>query len=322
MAHRPPHGLRPFAGASLSCLACGLPSGAVDSSRRQTSPPNHRVRVIIHADDAGMCHSANAATMAALESGGVTSASVMVPCPWFPEMAAWARRRPDADLGVHLTLTSEWNAYRWGPAASKKDVPGLVDAGGYLRRSVEAVVRHARAEEVETELRAQIEKALAAGLRPTHLDTHMGTVYARDDFFRVYLRLSREYGIPCMVLRPGPNAQQIMREHGVNLAPESLEITARLEQPMLDTLVAGVAPQDLTARRAAWCEVLRGLEPGVHQIIVHLARNTEEIHQITGHWRVRWNDFRIFTDSAMRGFLAKQGIEPATWRALAEAGGG
>ena len=171
--------------------------------------PDERI-FILHADDSGMCHSANAATIRAMSEGVVSSTSVMVPCPWFPEMAAWAREHPEMDVGVHLTLTSEWRHYRWGPVAPREQVPGLVDEEGFLWRRVEDVIAHASPQEVEIEVRAQIERALRFGIKPTHIDSHMGTLFAHPEYFEIYVRLSREYGIPAMLPRPTPQQTQMM----------------------------------------------------------------------------------------------------------------
>ncbi len=300
-------------GAALQAVSLG----AADAPTAKTHPAAAGETIlIIHADDLGMCHSANAAGMKAIETGIVTSASVMVPCPWFPEMAAWARRHPEADLGLHLTLTSEWEGYRWGPVASRDRVPGLVDPDGYLWAHVADVVRHASADEVEIELRAQIERARAAGMRPTHLDTHMGTLFASEAFFRVYARLSREYGIPAMTLRPGPAARRVMAAHGVHFSEETASLPARYGIPGLDMLYTGVKGKTYEERKAAWFEVLRSLRPGINQIIVHLAGNDPEIQRITHSWRNRWNEFRIFTDPATRALLRERGIRLTGWRTL------
>src|SRR5687768_7497171 len=151
--------------------------------------------LMIHADDVGMCHSVNAASIKAMTEGVVSSASVMVPCPWFPEIAAWSREHPEADLGLHLTLTSEWRQYRWRPVSPPDQVRGLIDPEGFMWRSVADVKKHASAREVETEIRAQIERALKFGMKPTHVDSHMGTLFADSAFFEAYVRVARDVKI-------------------------------------------------------------------------------------------------------------------------------
>ncbi|MFN7541301.1 MAG: polysaccharide deacetylase family protein [Acidobacteriota bacterium] len=151
-----------------------------------------RKRLIVHADDAGMCHSANVATWEAMEKGLVSSASVMLPCPWVQEFCQWARNHPQYDLGVHLTLTSEWRHFRWRPVASIDRVKGLIDGEGYMWRDVRSSASSATAGEVEVELRAQIERARLYGMVFSHLDSHMGTVFARPDYFEVYTTLAKD----------------------------------------------------------------------------------------------------------------------------------
>ncbi|NOY82653.1 MAG: ChbG/HpnK family deacetylase [Kiritimatiellaeota bacterium] len=304
----------------LTLQAMSLAAAAAAKAPGAETPPAApgETALIVHADDLGMCHSANAAGMKALETGIVTSASVMVPCPWFPEMATWARRHPKADLGLHLTLTSEWEGYRWGPVAARDRVPGLVDPDGYLWGRVADVVRHASADEVEVEVRAQIERALAAGMRPTHLDTHMGTLFASEAFYRVYIRLSREYGIPAMTLKPGPVTRKVMAANGVKLSEEAIALPARYGIPGLDMLYTGVEGKTYDERKAAWFKVLDSLRPGVNQIIIHVAGNDPEIQHVTHSWRNRWNEFRIFTDPETRDLLRKRGIRLMGWRPMHE----
>src|SRR5687767_12588442 len=127
--------------------------------------------LIVHADDLGMAHSVNAASIKAMETGLVNSASIMVPCPWFPEIAAYARRNPNADLGLHLTLTSEWELFRWGSVLSKDRVPTLFDRTGYLYVTEDVAAANIDPKEAEAEIRAQIERARAFGIQPTHLDS-------------------------------------------------------------------------------------------------------------------------------------------------------
>ena len=155
--------------------------------------------LIINGDDTGMCHAANTATIDSLERGLMTSATIMVPCPWFTEIARYAKANPGKDFGVHLCHTSEWQVYRWGPVAPREKVPGLVDNEGYLWRSVPEVYQHATPEEALTEARAQVRKALDAGIDVTHLDTHMGALNFDPRYAQVYLQLGREFNLPLTV---------------------------------------------------------------------------------------------------------------------------
>ncbi len=195
----------------LPCLLVLALAVAVMAQRPNTAQqlgygPNDKL-LIIHADDVGMSHAVNVATIEAFKKGLVTSGSIMVPCPWFREIAAYARQHPELDFGLHLTLTSEWKHHRWGPVAPINQVPGLLDEEGFMWRSERQTAAKATAAEIETELRAQIERALAFGIKPTHLDTHMGTLYTRKDYFEVYKKLGKEYGIPVMVMRPNPELE-------------------------------------------------------------------------------------------------------------------
>src|ERR1017187_6577718 len=159
-------------------------------------------RLIIHADDLGNAHATNVAAMEMLDSGAVSSASIMMPCAWVAEIAEYARKHPEKDLGLHLTLTSEWRGLRWGPVAGRDHVPGLVDNEGYMHKSEVTVAMKATPQEIETELRAQIELAKKLGIKFTHFDTHMGTLYTRLDFFQIFEKLGKEYGVPILRVKP------------------------------------------------------------------------------------------------------------------------
>ncbi len=281
------------------------------------------IKLIIHADDLGFSHAANRASLEMLEKGHVSSASVMMPCGWVPEVAEWARRNPDKDLGLHLTLNSEWKTLRWGPVAPRDRVPNLVDPEGYLWASPGETARRASAQEVETELRAQIEKARALGIRFTHLDTHMGTVYTRPDYFQVYEKLGREYGVPVMLVKPSEEVRSEAPAATVQFLLENEERFVKEGVFRLDRLLTGPAggAADFESRQAAYHAALRGLGPGVHQIILHPAALGPELRAATGSAVQRDLDYRIFSDPATVKLIADLGIRLVGWRDVAPPGG-
>jgi chitin disaccharide deacetylase len=242
---------------------------------------------VIHIDDLGMCHAANEGGFAALEAGPATCGSLMVPCAWFPEAVARARKSPQLDLGVHLTLNAEWHAYRWAPVAGAARVPSLVDAQGYLWASPAETVEHATAVDVELELRTQLDRALAAGIDVTHLDSHMGTLFLRPDLTAAYLALARDSGIPPFLAYPTP---ELARELGLDFGAlrglaETLE---RDGLPVFDALEGdslGFAPG---AGEAHNRERLRRLPAGISYLVCHAAADLPELHAITqdAHCRV------------------------------------
>ncbi len=285
------------------------------TAERMGYAPTDKV-LMVHADDIGMSHSVNVATIEALKKGMVTSGSIMVPCPWFPEIAEYFRQHPELDLGLHLTLTSEWKTLRWRPVAPVDKVRGLLDPDGYMWRSEVQTAMKATPQEIEIELRAQIEKALAAGLKPTHLDTHMGTLYTRRDFFDVYTRLGREYGIPVMAMRPTPEAIEYAKKSGIPIGTEAL---TRLEADgfvLLDYLVTGVPGNNFSTRKQAYREFLRNLKPGVTMLIVHLGMDDPELKAATGSWEARHADFLSFTDPEIAALIKELGIKLTTWREM------
>jgi predicted glycoside hydrolase/deacetylase ChbG (UPF0249 family) len=272
--------------------------------------------LILHADDFGLCHSANRATIRAWEAGVVSSISVMVPCPWFPAAAAWARKNPNADVGLHLTLTSEWELYRWRPVAPPDKVKGLIDKEGFMWRTVEEVARHASPQEVETEIRAQIERALQFGIRPTHLDSHMGTLYADARFFEVFLKVAMEYKITPMVFSPTPEMLLMAKTRGLDYLP----IYKRLQQagiPTIDYLNPQYAPgEPFEQHRQRLHEFIRTLKPGVTELIVHLGEDDPEGIAITDSWRYRANELRILLEPAFKSLLQHEGVRLTTYREL------
>lgn len=275
------------------------------------------VRLILHADDFGMSHAVNRATIELLDSGRVSSASIMMPCPWVAEAAAYARQHPEKDLGLHLTLTSEWTTLRWGPVAPVDKVPGLLDAEGYLWRSEADVARHATAQEVETELRAQIAKAQKLGIRFTHFDTHMGTLYTRPDFFDVFEKLGQEFKVPILRVKPGDaDAQKGIPQNVIQHLTDN-EARYRAEKVFrLDRLVRdGAGPaKTFEPRLAAYHAVLRSLPEGTSMIIVHLGRLDPELAAATSSAAQREGDYLVCKDASTIALLKTLGIRLIGWR--------
>ena len=271
--------------------------------------------LIIHADDVGMCHSVNAATTKALEIGTVTCASIMIPCPWLPEIAEYAKAHPEADFGLHLTLTSEWQRYRWRPVAPIDQVPSLLDKNGYLPHTEVEVIKNGKPEEVAKELRAQIARAREFGIKPTHVDSHMGTLFC-GPFMPVYTSVAKENGILPMLMVATP--ARIIQGKQLGFDAAKIEETLSKEgYVFLDMLYEDSAGADLESRRAHYYDVIRNLKPGVTEIIVHLSMNDEEIQHISGAWLRRWNEFQIFTDPKTRELIDSQGIKLIGYKQLA-----
>jgi len=270
--------------------------------------PRDAKLLIVHADDLGAAHSINSASIKALESGLVSSGSIMVPCPWLPEIAAYARAHPEADLGLHLTLTSEWTSYRWGPVLGRERVPSLLDSSGYLPLESEATA-HMDIKEVEAEIRAQIARARAFGIQPTHLDSHMDTLYHSKVLFEILLRVARENKLPFRVSQQWFARAPFMP---ALLGPDDLVLDRTI------IIEPRVAPEDWAR---FYTEEIRNLRPGVTDMIVHLAFADEEMKGISaGHpnWGAEWRqrDFAFVTSDAFRKLLKENNVKLITWREI------
>jgi predicted glycoside hydrolase/deacetylase ChbG (UPF0249 family) len=295
-ASSPPHSTTP-----------PLPALKPTAQERLGYPRNARL-LIIHADDLGMSHSVNRATFEALEKGWITSSSILVPCPWFPEVVRFAQTHPNADLGIHLALNSEWTDFRWTPLSARDKVPSLLDEQGYLPVDETIVAKQAKSPEAGIELQAQIDRALKAGIHISHLDTHMTALVGSAELFHVYQAMGAKYKLPILV-------GDYKIPSGAALAPlESL-----VQQ------VIGIDPGIAPADWGNWYKkTLAALPPGVYEMIVHLAYDDEEMRGATWDhpdWGAAWRqqDLDLVKSPDFQKFLHDQGFILITWRDLARA---
>jgi predicted glycoside hydrolase/deacetylase ChbG (UPF0249 family) len=292
--------------ATVATVACSAKAQTL--SERLGYKPGDRL-LIINGDDVGMCHAANEATIESLEHGLMTSASIMVPCPWFYEIAQYAKTHPEKDFGLHLCHTSEWKLYRWGPVAPRDQVPGLVDGSGCLWPEIEQVYAKSNPQEALIEARAQIRKALDAGIDVTHLDSHMGTLQYEIHYMEVYLQLASEFDLPVRM------ASQATLEKFQQPALRKKFADKGIIFP--DFFIFDELPSEPRDVKAFWLRIVSGLQPGITELYIHAAKPTEELQTITGSWRTRADEFTTFTkDPDMKKLITDQGIIRIGYRAL------
>ncbi len=265
--------------------------------------------LIVNGDDVGMCHSANMATIEALEKGAIRTATIMVPCPWFLEIADYAKTHPEKDFGIHLTHTSEWKHYRWGPVAPRDQVPGLVDPQGFLWPEIPDVYAHGTPEQALIEGRAQIKRALAAGVDVTHLDSHMGTLQYNPEYMKSYLQLAVEFDLP---VRMASQATLTRMGH-----PEIRQQFATKGIVSPDYFVFDELKNQKDGVKKFWLDVVKNVKPGVTELYIHASLPNEELKAITGSWSTRAQEYEVFTHSdEMKQIIADQKIILIGYRPL------
>src|SRR5262245_30571599 len=296
-----------FSGAFSGPPKAAIAQESKTLAERMGYPADARL-LIVHADDLAVAHSVDAASTKALETGSVSSASIMVPCPWLTEIATYAQAHPQADLGLHLTLTSEWALYRWVPVASRDQVPSLLSRDGYLYPTESVAAKSISPKEAEIEVRAQIERARAFGINPTHLDSHMGTLFQTKELFDVLLRAGRDYKLPVLVSKDLARGGRFTG----SLGPNDL---------MIDSVIT-ITP---TVTAEHWAEfyinAIKNLKPGITELIIHLAYDDEEMRAVTFNhpdWGAAWRqrDFDFFTSEQCRKLLEENHVKLITWREI------
>ena len=264
--------------------------------------------LIIHADDLAVAHSEDSASFEALDRGTVTSASIIVPAPWLTEVADYAKVHPDADLGLHLALTSEWKTFRWGSVESRDKVPSLLDSAGTLWPLTALVAKNAKPQEAEQELRAQVKQAMALGIHPTHLDSHMGSTFATPELFAAYVKVAHEFHLPFLAVR---------------LNDERAKLLSILSDK--DIVVDSVVIANPSVRPDQWKEfyldAVKNMKPGLTEIIVHLGHDDAELQAVMvdhpdygSAWRQR--DVDVVSSPEMKKALEDNHIVLIKWRDL------
>lgn len=299
--------LRKFVGVIAVLLA--IPAVATTQTKtvaERLGYPADAKLLIVHADDLAVAHSVDAASFDALDKGGVSSASIMVPCPWLNEVATYAKDHPNADLGLHLTLTSEWKNYRWGPVESKDKVTSLLDPSGYLWPETGPAIQNLKADEAEREIRAQVDRAIAAGIQPTHLDSHMGVLFARPDLFAAYVKVAHDYHLPFLA---------------VKVADERAKLLSLLSEkdPIVDSVVIANPAAHADQWREFYGNAIKNLKPGLSEMIVHLGHDDAELQAVTidhpdfgSAWRER--DYDFVTSPEFRKILEENHVVLIKWR--------
>jgi len=287
-------------------FASALQAQSKTIAERLGYPANSKL-LILHADDLGAAHSVDAASFDALEKGAVSSASVMVPSPWITEGAAYAKAHPNADLGLHLTLTSEWETYRWGSVAPVDKVQSLLDSAGTFPRDERMVAATAKPLEVERELRAQIERALALGIRPTHLDSHMGSLFTTPELIATYVKVAHDYHLPFLAVKGSPLA-----------APEA---GVASQDVLLDAVIIAGPEIPRDQWKAFYLKSIAGLKPGLTEMIVHLGHDDSELQAVTVNhepygsaWRQR--DYDVVTSPEFKKALQDNRVILVTWKEM------
>ena len=274
--------------------------------------------VIIHTDDIGMCHASVQAFKDLWKFGTITSGAVMVPCPWFPAVAQMCRENPQIDMGVHATLNAEWESYRWGPVSTRDPESGLLDADGYFNQWHQAVYDHAKPEAVEREVNTQIERALAAGIDVTHVDSHMGTIM-NPKFIQSYFQAAASRLLPNMLPRMdakgmemvGMNANERQAYEPIMQQLESMRV------PMLEGILSMPLDQPNPDRQMEIAKDLLGNLPvGITHFIFHPSIDTAELRSIAPDWESRVSNYNTFMNDELKKFIEAEDIHLIGYRPI------
>ena len=275
--------------------------------------------VIVHTDDIGMCHASVQAFKDLWKFGTITSGATMVPCPWFPAVVQMCRENPEMDMGVHATLNAEWESYRWSPLSTHDPQSGLLDAEGYFHQWQPAVYEHAQPEAVEREVNAQVERALAAGIDVTHVDSHMGTIM-HPKFIQSYIQAGASRLLPNMLPRLDGKGMEIV-ELSANERQAYEPILQQLENmgvPMLDGLLFLPLDQPNGQMETAK-DLLGNLPVGITHFVLHPSIDTAELRSFAPDWESRVSNYNTFMSDKLKKFIEGEDIKLIGYRQIRDA---
>lgn len=265
--------------------------------------------LMIHADDAGLSWAENKATQQGMINGSISSTSLMVPCPWYFDMAKFCLSNPELDYGIHLTLTGEWKNYPFKPCAAPSKVSSLVNENGYLYPKRDLIKKNAKADEVYIELKTQIEIVLNMGLKPSHLDSHMFTLGLRQDLIDIYIKLGKEYKLPIF-----------LSKKLIKLVGEDPNKFVLPESTCFESVFMG--SYDIFQSKGLfnfYDNVIDELAEGISFLLIHPALKTDEMDQIAldhpnfgSDWRSK--DYSYFTSEKCKKKLKENSIELINWK--------
>ncbi|HEX6960593.1 MAG TPA: polysaccharide deacetylase family protein [Lacipirellula sp.] len=299
----------------LLSIVAGREASAENWADRLGFPAGRKV-VLLHANELGMCFEANAAAAQLADAGLVRSFSAMAPCPWFADAAQWRRSREDADVGLELTLSSEFENYRWKPVSPSDLTASLCDDQGYFWRTPIQTMVNGSAAEAEQELIAQIDRAKKLGLNPTHLTTHLGAMVTRPDLIEAYLRIARRHWVPAVVVELTPEQVARFEQQGYPLPDDIIELLSDYPLPKVDDLQAVPAAETYDQKKEGFLTLLDELAPGITQIAFRPAIESDALPRITGDWQQRNWDAQLLADPDVAAAIRDQEIVVTDWKEL------
>lgn len=277
--------------------------------------------LIINADDYGMCHSANSAVDDLFNNGFITSATLMVPCPWALDALERAKANKRMNVGLHLTLNSEWETYRWGPI-SRTCVPTLLDMDGFFPKDTATLLRQASSEHIRAEIASQLDWMLSRDYRPTHIDNHMGSLYGLEgpSYLSEVFKLCASHDLPFRLPRFGTNFNKDSL-FDVSMLSDIAKQADRSGVLIVDNLLSFGRSLDSSDTyqtvKAQYISVIANIPPGINELYIHPAKETEELKAICPTWQMRVWEYQLMLDNELQRVIENENISLISWKSAA-----